>query len=270
MSPSPPPPFPHLFLRIALTCRLERAQYSCWAVLVPPIYPLDPSLRSQHAHCLRFRSSKFTPLLRLPSTTLPTLLRINDALCPTLHAASRLCGRDVSTNDTLFFPFFFPSRLKQKGRAAPAPSQASPPPTSHHPSTMALGVLLLPLFVSVDTARALVAFALLNSGVALSSSLITFVRWLLEPFPLPLPTAPLISSVYRLLSFVSSPLQPPPPSSSERASSFPLPTRLLLRNSLMSRPTSVSPSPLPSTPLTTSYSSRGCALRVRRCCRLRC
>jgi hypothetical protein len=47
---------------------------------------------------------------------------------------------------------------------------------------MALGVLLLPLFVAVDTSRALVAFALLNSGAALSSSLITFVRWLCEPF----------------------------------------------------------------------------------------
>jgi hypothetical protein len=47
---------------------------------------------------------------------------------------------------------------------------------------MALGVLLLPLFVAVDTSRALVAFALLNSGASLSSSLITFVRWLCEPY----------------------------------------------------------------------------------------
>ncbi|GAA5923373.1 hypothetical protein JCM6882_002978, partial [Rhodosporidiobolus microsporus] len=37
-----------------------------------------------------------------------------------------------------------------------------------------LGVLLLPVYVGVDTARALIAYALLNAGASLFPTLITF------------------------------------------------------------------------------------------------
>lgn len=76
------------------------------------------------------------------------------------------------------------------GSLPPAP----PLPTAHPPSLqhfkMALGVLLLPLYVAVESSRAMLSYALLNSGAALSPSLLTFVSHLSGSTSLLFPSLP--------------------------------------------------------------------------------